>query len=101
MITVLSRKNAETAYFSWVPLTLEQLRGFLNTYEVIYQKMNKYECPEIEPEFRQTLSVKTNSVVIRNLDPLIEYCVGVSASTAAGGGNYSYQHLPCKTYLST
>ena len=100
MITTLFHKNAKTAYMSWEALTLDELRGFFHTYEVIYYETTQTICGNIESEFSDTLPVETNStsVIIRDLDPVAEYCVGVAASTVAGVGNYSQKHLPCKNY---
>jgi len=98
VITTLFHKNAMTAYMSWKALTLEELRGFLHTYKVIYYETTQTICSNIESEFSDTLPVETNStsVIIRDLDPVVEYCVGVAASTVAGVGNYSQGLLPCK-----
>ena len=97
MITTLFHKNAMTAYMSWEALTLEELRGFLHTYKVIYYETTQTICSDIESEFSH-IETNSTSVIIRDLDPMAEYCVGVAASTVAGVGNYSQKHLPCKNY---
>ena len=87
-----------TAYMSWEALTLEELRGFLHTYKVIYYETTQTICSDIESEFSR-VETNSTSVIIRDLDPVAEYCVGVAASTVAGVGNYSQKHLPCKNYF--
>lgn len=97
MITSLFRVDAQTANLSWEFLTLEELRGFLYTYEVVYFTTIKgIQCSDAQPELSNTQSAETNNILITDLDPVMEYCVGVAASTVVDVGNYSYEYLPCK-----
>lgn len=97
MITSLFRVDAQTANLSWEFLTLEELRGFLYTYEVVYfTTIKDIQCSDAQPELNNTQSAETNNILITDLDPEMEYCVGVAASTVVGVGNYSYEYLPCK-----
>ena len=93
----MSREDATTGHVSWDPLTLDELRGFLDSYKVIYQELTRYSCAYTDVEgVTEAFSVTTDHAMITGLNPTAEYCVGVAASTAAGVGNYSQSHLPGK-----
>ena len=92
----MSREDATTGHVSWDPLTLDELRGFLDSYKVIYQELTRYSCADTDVESGEASSVTTDHAMITGLNPTAEYCVGVAASTAAGVGNYSQSHLPGK-----
>ena len=75
---------------SWQPLTLTEARGFVSHYTVTYSPQiisggrKKQVAMMVEVE-----GMDSNSTTITDLDPNTVYEVQVSASTGAGGGNFS------------
>ena len=67
---------------SWVPLSLEEARGFITEYTVTAQPANTQR----RQERTVTVSVppSENMTVVEGLDHTLAYWVSVSASTAAG-----------------
>ena len=67
---------------SWVPLTLEQARGFVAGYDVSYQPSSGVK--------RQALSMRapgdSSEITIDGLDPVVSYSASVAAATANGSG---------------
>ena len=96
-MTEVHRTNAMTALLKWEPLTLEELGGFLNNYTVKYNWQDARACPASPPGTSETLFNKEDSARITNMDPSLEYCVYIAASTVAGVGSYSQGRIPCKT----
>ena len=98
----MRRVSATTVVLTWDPLSLVESRGFLTDYKVAYLDTLRSSCPHIDHDLETmstTLSVdKENSqTVISNLDPGLEYCVAIAASTVAGTSDFSdTQKVPCK-----
>ena len=59
--------------------------------------MTSDQCPATN-SFDSTLSVNKESLdfVINDLDPGLQYCVGVAAMTSAGIGEFMFTVIPCK-----
>ena len=86
----VDRTSPTTMVVSWRPLTLTEARGFVSHYTVTYS-------PQIIPGGRKRQAammvevegIDSNSTTITDLDPSTVYEVQLSASTGAGGGNFS------------
>ena len=73
---------------SWDPLTLEQARGFITHYTVLYQSSTLMEVV--------TVPGNETTVVIGGLDVTQSYSISVSAGTSVGNGEPS----PAQTVAS-
>ena len=94
------RTTATTATLTWNQLSLVQSRGFLTAYKVTYKNTQRSNCPQVDPETSTTLSVDQDEtqLVITDLDPRLEYCVGIAATTVVGMSDYSAAvKVPCKS----
>ena len=96
----VKRVSATTVILMWGPLSLVESRGFLTDYKVAYINTQSSSCPQIDLQtMSTTLSVDKEStqIMINNLDPGLEYCVAMAASTVAGTSGFSdTQKVPCK-----
>jgi len=96
----VKRVSATTVILMWGPLSLVESRGFLTDYTVAYINTQRSSCPQIDLQtMTTTLSVDKEStqIMINNLDPRLEYCVAIAASTVAGTSGFSdTQKVPCK-----
>ena len=95
-ITVFGRTDATSLQLSWDTLSLEELRGFFHSYAVAYYELDTFQCMDIDPSTSQLTAVHKPFIVISDLVPGKEYCVGVAARTSAGVGNYTQLLIPCK-----
>ena len=95
-ITFFERTDATSFHLSWDTLTLEELRGFFHSYAVAYQELNTFQCVDIDLSTSQLTTVHEPFIVISDLAPGKEYCVGVAARTSVGAGNYTQLLIPCK-----
>ena len=99
-VATVRRDSATTVVLTWDPLSLVESRGFLTDYKVAYMSTLRSSCPQIDLETASTtLSVdkENTQTVISNLDPGLEYCVAIAASTVAGTSDFSdTQKVPCK-----
>ena len=68
---------------SWVPLTLEEARGFIKSYTVTLTSDDRRRK---RAEVREEVSGDQTSVSFDDLDSNREYSVSVAAVTAAGEG---------------
>ena len=97
----MRRTTATTATLTWSQLSLVQSRGFLTAYKVTYKNtQRRRSCPQVDPEMGTTLSVGQDEtqLVISDLDPRLEYCVRIAATTVAGTSDYSVAvKVPCKS----
>ena len=99
MVVGVRRTAATAATLTWSQLSLVESRGFLTAYKVTYKSTQRRSCPQVDPETSTTLSVDQDEtqLVISDLDPRLEYCVGIAASTVAGTSDYSSTlKVPCK-----
>ena len=80
----------------WEELSWADRRGVLTSYEIVYDDMTSDQCPATN-SFDNTLSVNKESLdfVINDLDPGLQYCVGVAAKTSAGIGVFMFTVIPC------
>ena len=97
-IANISRLSAANIRVIWNRLTLEESRGFLLSYTVAFIDTKRATCPEVDTETNMMRTSSGNSqLVISNLDPRLEYCVAIAASTVAGISEFSEgQKVPCK-----
>jgi hypothetical protein len=98
-ITVFGRTDATSLQLSWDTLSLEELRGFFHSYAVAYYELDTFQCMDIDPSTSQLTAVHKPFIVISDLVPGKEYCVGVAARTSAGVGNYTQLLIPLYTNL--
>ena len=68
---------------SWVPLTLEQARGFITSYVISYSSDTSRRKRQ---DGRETVAGDQSSVTLAGLDSDLKYSVSVAAVTAAGEG---------------
>ena len=78
------RDSATTIAVKWIPLTLEESRGFI-TNESISLSSSVYKCTltEIIKVFDVTLSHK-KELLLNQLQPTTDYCVSITTSTSEG-----------------
>ena len=74
---------------SWTRLTLTEARGFITHYTVAYFPLSSGNKREELNIFYQTVGKDSSEATIEGLDGYSAYAVLVSASTAAGHGDYS------------
>ena len=74
---------------SWTSLTLTEARGFITHYTVAYFPLSSGSKREELNILYQTVSKDSSKATIECLDGYSSYVVQVSASTAAGDGDYS------------
>jgi len=66
---------------------------------VAYSGTERATCPEVDPTTNTIIVTHSGNsqLVINNLDPRVEYCVAIAASTVAGTSDFSdAQKVPCK-----
>ena len=93
-------------------LSLEDWRGNLSSYEVVYYEVLEEQCPLSSPFKAMTFSVPNSGIQINitqnltnvtlsvaegsiqinitDLEPVVQYCLSVAAKTGAGIGEMSY-----------
>ena len=72
---------------SWIPLTLEEARGFVTGYTVTYTAEEEEKRRKRDHDSgSETVPGDESSVAIDGLDPDAQYSVSVAAETAAGVG---------------
>ena len=74
---------------SWTRLTLSEARGFITHYTVAYFPLSSGSKREELNILYQTVGKDSSKATIDGLDGYSAYAVQVSASTAAGYGDYS------------
>ena len=74
---------------SWTSLTLTEARGFITHYTVAYFPLSSGSKREELNILYQTVGKDSSDATIEDLDGYSAYVVQVSASTAAGDGDYS------------
>ena len=79
------RTGATTLSVSWEPLTLEEARGFIQSYDVTVERSDARR--KRQGDGSMTVDPGQSSVVIGGLDPTAQYSVSVAAVTNAGMGN--------------
>ena len=82
-----------------MPLSLDELHGFLTSYVVEYAEKEIQKCTHIDiDQNTKSLWVQEKRAVITHLDPLKEYCVRIAASTAMGTGTFTNgtDHVGCE-----
>ena len=99
-IVLADRTEATTALIEWEILSQEDLRGNLSSHEIVYFNLLEAECPPTTIGTSSSHMVSfigtEPQFVITDLDPGLQYCVGVAAKTGAGLGDFSYSLIPCK-----
>ena len=84
-----TRTSGTTASLLWVPLSIEDSRGFVVNYTVKYSQKSDILCSPPNTWTNATdLITHDVSYVVSGLLPHISYCVVVSANTKAGAGVY-------------
>lgn len=85
-LTEAKRQSATSLMVQWESLTLEESRGFLTSYQLIYFEALA-DC--LQTRGNTSLESSRPLALVSGLDPQLSYCVAVAASTSAGQGNYS------------
>ena len=82
----------------WDEIVLEDLRGWLESYEVKYESVTSGDqCATNTSSNTETVSVDQETYEMTGLDPGLQYCVRVAGRTSAGVGPFSYTLTPCKS----
>ena len=98
-IVNINRVSATEIWLNWNQLKLEESRGFPLSYTVAYSGTEGATCTEVDPKTNTMIVTHSGNsqLVINNLDPRVEYCVAIAASTVAGTSDFSdAQKVPCK-----
>jgi hypothetical protein len=94
------RTDATSLHLLWEALSLEELRGFLDSYVVVFEELNTYQCLDLDPLTSQSVLVQEVFITISDgLMPGKEYCVEVAAKTSAGAGMSTKIAIPLYTNL--
>ena len=101
-ITSTNRISATDIKVTWTTLTLEESRGFLTIYSVAYSPSERAKCPEVNPETNTilTTSSENSQLVISDLNPRLQYCIGIAATTVAGTGDFSNTEKVLRKYAT-
>ena len=95
-ITSINWINATSIQVIWTQLTLEESREFITSYSVASSTAERNTCSEMETNTIFTTGSENSQLIINNLDPNLEYCVGIAASTISGTSDFSNKHkVPC------
>ena len=96
--TSISRTKASTATTEWGELSWKDLRGVLVSYEIAYNSAGPGDKCSVKTgsNYNHTMSVHQERHVITDLDPGLQYCVGVAAKTSAGIGPFNQALIPCR-----
>lgn len=95
-----TRSSPTTARVQWDEIPLENLRGWLVSYEVEYKSMtSRDKCASNTSSNTETVPVDQKMYELTRLDPGLQYCVRVAGRTRAGVGPFSHTLIPCM-YLS-
>lgn len=98
-ILTANRTDATSARVEWELLTLDQLRGNLTSYELVYFELVQ-ECLE-NSNFENGGNVSVEAIqpvfsLTGLLDPGLQYCIGIAARTGAGIGPVSFETISCE-----
>lgn len=91
---MFERVDATSFQLSWDAPTDEELRGFLDSYIVLYDELSTYECLDLNLLTSVVEYVNETFIAINGLIPGKEYCVEVAAQTSAGVGNFTKFIIP-------
>ena len=98
-ILSLQRTQSTSALIEWEALRLEDLRGNLTSYTIVYFALSN-GCPSLtgsaDSSSLSVVSLQTVFTLVDLLEPVHEYCAGVAATTGAGTGNFSYAPVSCE-----
>ena len=93
---MIERQDGTSFHLTWDAPTQEELRGFLDSYIVVYEEKNTYKCLDLDPTTSTVEYVYEPFILISGLNPGKEYCVEVAAQTTAGVGNFTKFTIPCE-----
>ena len=102
-ILSIRRTDATSALIEWELVSLNQLRGNLTAYEIVYFELEE-DCSansNIYGKNKGNVSVEAIQPVFSLtdlLDPRLEYCIGIAARTGAGIGPYSSESISCELH---
>ena len=92
-----TRSSPTTASVEWDEIVLEDLRGWLESYEVEYENVtSRDQCSTNISSNTETVSVDQKMYEMTGLDPGLQYCVRVAGRTSAGVGPFSHTVIACK-----
>ena len=88
------------AVVMWKPLSTEDLRGILSSYEIVYYEVTDEQCPQNTTTNDKTMSVEVieSMFTMTELAPGLQYCVGVAAKTSVEVGEFSSSFVPCMSF---
>ena len=87
-ITTFKRESPTIIYVKWSPLTLEESKGFITYYTVVYAE-SVDGCTVVNKKKELNINNSTNEVIISGLDPAKNFCISVAANTVMGIGDLS------------
>ena len=82
----IERLNSTHMNVTWMPISLEEARGFITNYTVTYGPAPSTGGPQKRDHDQSSVTVKSAPAVIGGLSPNVVYSVTVRANTAAGMG---------------
>ena len=92
-----TRRSPTSASVQWDDISLEDLRGWLVSYEIGYESVTSDgQCPAANVSSNtETLSVDQEMHGLTGLDPGLQYCVRLAGRTSAGVGPFSHTLISC------
>ena len=107
--TLLSvdRLSGSSATVDWIPITQDEARGLLTSFEIAYEPVfdSTLDCSNLEFVDNETVMFirenlfEQSSANITGLEPSREYCIAIQASTSGGNSGFSNSiKLSCKIF---
>ena len=84
--SIIQRTSAVQVELEWTHLSLEESRGYITGYSIIYAE-SVYACSLTGDEI--TVITDNDHLQLNELNPRLEYCIRIAASTSNGEGIYS------------
>ena len=103
----VSRISGSSGSVHWIPLTLDEARGFLISLEIAYKSTaesgsdcSSYSFTDSEKAVLKEDLFNQSTAKITKLERDHEYCIAIQASTNAGESGFSNSiKLPCKACI--
>ena len=104
-LTSVNRLSGSSARINWIPLTQDEARGLLTSFEIAYETVRDSDCSNHSASDSEMAFVRENlfeqhTTSITGLEPNSEYCVAIQVRTSEGESGFTNSiKLPCKTCM--